>query len=170
MNTVFDARMIVIRELITRTIRYSREDIAAFARMSHDQNPLHLDAQLAQRARFGEIIASGQQTAAAMMGMLATYFSRNDDGVPREMLCLNMNFAFKIPIFAEQDIALRWRVSSIEPNAKLGGLIGLLDGTASVVRGKPAVIARGTILVTRPALPDGAQAAPAHEPAQTALQ
>ena len=85
------------------------------------------------------------------MGILATHFSRHDDGVPREMLCLNMNFAFKAPVFAGQDLQLRWRVTNIEPSAKLGGLIGHLDGVASVVRGKPAVVARGTILVSTPA-------------------
>ena len=67
-------------------------------------------------ARFGEIIASCQQTAAGLMGMLATHFSRHDDGVPREMLCLNMNFAFKAPVFAGQDLQLRWRVTNIEPS------------------------------------------------------
>ena len=148
---VFDARLITVNELISRAIRYSHDDIANFARMSLDQNPLHIDALRAQRARFGEIIASGQQTAAALMGMLATHFSRADDGVPREMLCLNMNFAFKAPVFAEQDLQLRWRVTNIEPSSKLGGLIGHLDGSAAVTRGKPAVVARGTILVSTPA-------------------
>ena len=65
---VFDARLITVNESISRTIRYSHVDIANFARMSLDQNPLHLDALRAQRARFGEIVASGQQTAAGLMG------------------------------------------------------------------------------------------------------
>lgn len=134
-------------ERVTKTLRYSREDIALFARLSGDKNPLHTDAAVAQRARFGEIIASGQHTSAHLMGMLATYFSRNDDGIRREMLCLNMNFAFKHPVFADQDILLQWRVASIEPKEKLQGLLVHLDGTASVGHGKPALIARGTILV-----------------------
>jgi acyl dehydratase len=147
----FDTRLITINELISSSTRYSRDDIANFARMSLDHNPLHLDARQAQRARFGEIIASGQQTAAALMGMLATHFSRDSDGVPREMLCLNMNFAFKAPVFAGQDLQLRWCVTNIQPSTTLGGWIGHLDGSASVVRGKPAVVARGTILVSTPA-------------------
>jgi len=144
----FDPRLIVAGEVVSRTIRYSRDDIANFARLSLDQNPLHFDAQLAQRARFGEIIASGQQTAAVLMGMLATHYSRVDDGLKREMLCLNMNFAFKRPVFAEQDIDLQWRVSNVEWNRVLGGMLGHLDGYASIVPGHPSVIARGTILVS----------------------
>ena len=144
-------RLVQVGEKLTRTVRYTREEIALFARSSFDHNPLHVDALAAQRGRFGEIIASGQQTAAILMGMLATHFSRHDDGVRREMLCLNMNFAFKGPIFAEQTVELIWTVAKIEWNNKLGGWIAHLDGNAGVARAHPAVIARGTILVTEAA-------------------
>ena len=134
-------------ETLARTVRVTRDDIATFARMSHDANPLHHDRQAAQRARFGELIASGQHTASMLMGLLATHFSRRDDGVARDMLCLNMNFAFKGPVFADQDVVLRWKVAAAEWNAKLQGMLAHLDGSASVGQGKPAVVARGTILV-----------------------
>ena len=138
---------VAVGDKLSKVLRYTREDIALFARLSGDENPLHTDTAVAQRARFGEIIASGQQTSAHLMGMLATYFSRSDDGVRREMLCLNMNFAFKSPVFADQDITLQWRVASVEPKDKLQGLQVHLDGTACVAHSKPALIARGTILV-----------------------
>ncbi|HWI11546.1 MAG TPA: MaoC family dehydratase, partial [Burkholderiaceae bacterium] len=124
MDKPLDPRLIAVGEKVTRRMRYSRADIAQFARMSLDENPLHLDSMVAQRARFGEIVASGQQTAAILMGMLATHYSRSDDGVARQMICLNMNFAFKAPVFAEQEIVLQWKVSSVTPNAKLKGLVG----------------------------------------------
>ncbi len=150
MNADLDARATLIRagETFSRTLRSTREDIAAFARLSHDENPLHLDAQAAQRARFGEIIASGQHTAAVLMGLLATHCSRCDDGLARQMLCLNMNFAFKHPVFADQDIVLRWQASSAEWNSRLGGMLAHFDGSAGVAGASPAVVARGTILVT----------------------
>jgi acyl dehydratase len=142
------ATLIAAGERVERFLRYTRDDIAAFAKLSLDANPLHLDAQAAQRARFGEIIASGQQTAACLMGLLATHFSRRDDGIAREVLCLNMNFSFKAPVFADQDLTLAWQVASAEWNGRLGGMLGHLDGHATVAHGRPAVIARGTILVT----------------------
>jgi len=148
MDKALDSRLIAVGEKVTQRMRYSRADIAQFSRLSLDQNPLHLDSMVAQRARFGEIVASGQQTAAILMGMLATHFSRSDDGIGRQMICLNMNFSFKAPVFAEQELVLEWRVSTITPNARLKGVVGLLDGHAAVAGGKPAVIARGTILVS----------------------
>ena len=41
--------------------------------MTDDRNPLHTDTQAAQRPRRGEIIASGQHTAAALIGLLASH-------------------------------------------------------------------------------------------------
>jgi acyl dehydratase len=134
-------------EAFELTVRYSRDDIARFALATHDSNPLHHDVRAAQRARHGEIIASGQQTAANMMGMVATYFSRSDDGIQREMLCLNFNFAFKAPVFADQDLTLHWQVDSVSFNRKLDGWVAELSGTATVGQGLPSVVGRGTILV-----------------------
>jgi len=140
-------RLIAVGQKIEKVVRFSRDDIAQFARLSHDENPLHIDRQAAQRARFGEVIASGQHTSSIMMGMLATHFSRSGDGVQREMLLLNMNFAFKAPIFADQDVRLQWRVSSVEWKSRLNGVLAQLDGMAAVAAGHPAVVGRGSILV-----------------------
>jgi acyl dehydratase len=139
-----------VGERCSRSVRFSRDDIAAFARLSGNDNPLHHDQQAAQRARHGEIIASGEQTTALMIGLVSTHFSRPDGATPRELLCLNFNFAFKAPVFAEQTIDLSWRVASVEPHARLGGLLVQLDGKAAVRGSPPAVVARGTLLV-RPA-------------------
>ena len=146
-----DTPLIRVGESFRSELRFSREQIEQFARLSGDTNPLHFDRLAAERAHFGEIIASGQHTASHMMGLVASYFSRRDDGVPREMLCLNFNFSFKGPGFAEQAISLSWRVSTIESSRRRGGFIGHVDGRASVA-GKVCVVGRGTVLVTRAAV------------------
>jgi acyl dehydratase len=140
-------RLVKAGERVAKTVRFSHEDIVAFARMTFDRNPLHFDKEAARRARFDEIIAAGQHTSALMMGLAATHFSRRDDGVPREMLCLNFNFAFKHPVFAGQDVTLEWNVTSALWNSKLGGVLAHIDGQAAASPSNPAVIGRGTILV-----------------------
>jgi len=145
------ARLVEAGETIERQTRFSRDDIASFSRASMDENPLHLDTAAARRAGFADIIASGQQTAAMMMGLLATHYSRPAaDGSAREMLCLNMNLAFKEPVLAGQDILLRWTVATVEWKEKLQGLLVQLDGSVAVgTLAEPvtALVARGTILV-----------------------
>lgn len=143
-----EATMLIrVGETCERHIRYTREDIATFARLTGDSNPLHHDVQAARRARHGEIIASGQQTTALMIGLAASHFSRSDDGLQRELLCLNFNFAFKAPVFAEQELLLHWHVASVEWSESLSGWVAHVDGRATVGGGQPSVIGRGTLLV-----------------------
>ena len=69
-----------------RVLRYSLAQIIEFARFSGDANALHQDAHGTRAAPFDAIIASEQQSAAMMMGLVASHFSRSDDGVAREAL------------------------------------------------------------------------------------
>lgn len=133
-------------EVFGRVVRYSVQQIIDFARMSFDANPLHRDEEAARKASYAGIIASGQQTAAMLMGMVASYFSREDDGVAREVVCLNFNFAFKAPVYAGEDVIMRWSVVSCDYNARLSGWVGQLSGAAAC-NDIDCVIARATVLV-----------------------
>jgi acyl dehydratase len=144
------ARLVVVGERIELATRYTREEIARFATLTLDHNPVHHDRAAAQRAGLADVIASGQHTSALMSGMAATYFSRSDDGLARSMLCLHFNFAYREPIFAERDVSLRWIVSDTEWNTSLDGVIAQLEGKATIA-GAVAVVARGTVLVRRAA-------------------
>ena len=132
-----------------RTVRFSRAQISEFARLTGDANPVHADEDAARRSHHGRIIASGQQTAAQMIGLAATHCARGDDGSTRDVLCLNFNFAFKSPVFADEDLDLRWTVSAVEWTEHLGGAICHLDGTASA-DGRTCLVGRGTLLVKQP--------------------
>ena len=143
------AALVRVGERIEHRARYGREDIARFASLTLDANPVHHDREAARAAGLPDVIASGQHTSALMSGLAASHFSRRDDGVAREMLCLHFNFAYKAPIFADSEVALEWTVAETEWNASLAGVIAQLEGKA-IVAGAPAVIARGTVLV-RPA-------------------
>ena len=106
------------------------------------------DREAARCAGMPDVIASGQHTSALMSGLAATYFSRSDDGIVRAMLCLNFNFAYREPIFAENEVAMEWVVTDTEWSISLDGVIAQLEGKATVANAL-AVIARGTVLVRR---------------------
>ncbi len=81
MTTSIDTPLIREGEEVRRVVRFTREQIIQFARLTGDSNPLHHDRQAVERARFGEVIASGQQTSSHMMAVVTSHFSRRDDGV-----------------------------------------------------------------------------------------
>jgi acyl dehydratase len=142
------AALVRVGERFEHVARFTREEISRFALLTLDSNPVHHDREAARQAGLSDVIASGQHTSALMSGLAATYFSRADDGVARSMLCLNFNFAYREPIFAESDVTMRWVVSSTEWNASLDGVIAQIEGNATIANAL-AVIARGTVLVRR---------------------
>lgn len=137
-----------VGEHFGRKLSYSVQQIADFARLSLDSNPLH-QAEAAGSSAYAGVIASGQQTVASMMGLMASHFTRHGDGPLREMLCLNVNFAFKAPVRADAEIDMRWVVSAVDYNAQLKGWIAQLNGSAYSA-GTDCVIGRATVLVKRP--------------------
>jgi len=49
----------------------SAEDIVAFTRMTGDRNPLHYDAELAERSVFGRLIVQGGVTSGLLNALVA---------------------------------------------------------------------------------------------------
>jgi NAD(P)-dependent dehydrogenase (short-subunit alcohol dehydrogenase family)/acyl dehydratase len=57
--------------MVERELRFTTEDVAAFAAASGDRNPLHTDAEFAAATAFGSPVAHGALIAIAMLGALA---------------------------------------------------------------------------------------------------
>lgn len=137
---------VVVAESCERTLVFSRAAIAEFAKQTGDANPLHFDPEAAARAHHGRIIASGQQTTSNLIGLAATHFARRCERFAREVLCLNFNFAFKAPVFADDPVALSWVVKAVEWHPRLEGWLAHADGKA-VSHARLCVVGRGTLLV-----------------------
>jgi acyl dehydratase len=137
---------VVVAETCHRTVYFSSQSIAEFARLTGDANPLHHDTEAAHRARHGRIIASGQQTTSQMIGLAATHFSRRCEQMARELLCLNFNFSLKAPVFADEAVELQWKVASAAWHSHLEGWLAQVDGWAHST-GRLCVVARGTLLI-----------------------
>jgi acyl dehydratase len=63
----FSDQRIRVGERLSSQMILSPEEIATFARLSGDLNPLHHDEAYAQQTRFGGVIVSGPQLISLMM-------------------------------------------------------------------------------------------------------
>ena len=76
---------------ITKTIEQS--DIDAFARVTGDHNPVHVDEEFAKTTRFGRRIAHGMLTASLISAVLA-------NKLPGEgSVYLGQRLQFRAPVF-----------------------------------------------------------------------
>lgn len=136
-------RLVQVGERITGQVCLSREEIATFARLCGDLNPLHHDENYARQTRFGGIIACGPQVTSLMMGLTATYFSQG-----KAMLGLEFTFRFRKAVKAGEPIALAWDVVAAEPKASLQGVLVTLEGKATNPQGETVLTGSGKVLVT----------------------
>ncbi len=117
--------------------------VSAFAHGVGDTNPVHHDADLAAKSRFGRLIASGPQTTAHLLALTASHFSKRG-----AMLGLEFWVRFCRPVYADETITLEWLVVSVKPDPRLGGDVVDLRGRIRKENGETAVGAKGRVLLT----------------------
>jgi len=122
---------------ITKTIEQS--DIDAFARVTGDHNPVHVDEDFAKTTRFGRRIAHGMLTASLISAVLA-------NKLPGEgSVYLGQTLQFVAPVFPGDEITARVTVKEIredKPIVKLETVCVNQRGEI-VIRGEATVLSRG---------------------------
>lgn len=130
-------------ERFASEVTLSHEQVSAFAHVAGDTNPLHHDQSYAAESSYGGIIASGPQTSALLMGVVASHFSERSS-----MVGLEFWFRFRRPVLAGQKVCLEWLVISARHSDKLHGEVVDLRGRLKTADGATAVGAKGKILVS----------------------
>jgi acyl dehydratase len=124
-----------------RRVRWTREDIRAFAHDVGDHNPLHHDEEFAAESRFEGIIASGAQPVAILMAMCGSQATAEAPGVG-----LEFNFKLVGPARVDDDILFRWVVTGVEKSERPRGTLVSLEGEARGSDGKAVVTATAKTL------------------------
>jgi 3-hydroxybutyryl-CoA dehydratase len=122
---------------ITKTIEQA--DIDAFARVTGDHNPVHVDEEFAKTTRFGRRIAHGMLTASLISAVLA-------NKLPGEgSVYLGQTLQFIAPVFPGDEITARVTVKEIREDKPIVKLetICVNQRQEIVVRGEATVLKRG---------------------------
>ena len=130
-------------ERFSAQVKLDPNAVSAFAHAVGDDNPVHHDAELAAKSRFGRLIASGPQTTAHLLALTASHFSKRG-----AMLGLEFWVRFRRAIYADETITLEWLVVSIKHNPRLNGEVVDLRGRIRNQNGDTAVGAKGRVLIT----------------------
>ena len=136
--------LVKVGERITDEARFSKEEIAEFARLAGDFNPLHHDEEFAKATSFQGIIACGPQTASRFLGMTATHFSKRGAS-----LGLEFTLRFLGPVRPGERLEMVWDVVDVTDKPKLNGEIVKLEGKVTNPAGKAVLTGTGTVLVAR---------------------
>jgi 3-hydroxybutyryl-CoA dehydratase len=122
---------------ITKTIEQA--DIAAFADVTGDHNPVHVDEEFAKTTRFGRTIAHGMLTASLISAVLA-------NELPGEgSVYLGQTLQFVAPVFPGDQITARVTVKELREGKPIVKLetVCINQRDEVVIRGEATVLSRG---------------------------
>ena len=122
---------------ITKTIEQA--DVDAFAAVSGDHNPIHVDEAFAKTTRFGRRIAHGMLTASLISSVLA-------NKLPGEgSVYLGQTLKFIAPVFPGDEITARVSVKEIREDKP----IVTLETICVNQRGETVIRGEATVLVAK---------------------
>ena len=121
---------------ITKTI--DQADIEAFAAVTGDHNPVHVDEMFAQQTRFGRRIAHGMLTASLISSVLA-------NKLPGEgSVYLGQTLKFVAPVFPGDEVTARVTVKAVRKDKP----IVTLETICVNQRGETVIRGEATVLVS----------------------
>ncbi|MBI3964454.1 MAG: MaoC family dehydratase [Chloroflexi bacterium] len=126
---------------VSRTI--TDAEIALFATLSGDLNPLHLSDTAARASRYGKRIATGQHTIAIMMGAVANHFSGYG-----KFVGLEFSARLHAAVGAGDTLEVDWRVAETIPKPQAAGGLVVLEGTGRSQDGTLLITATGKVLLS----------------------
>jgi 3-hydroxybutyryl-CoA dehydratase len=96
----------------TKTV--TEKDVLAFARVTGDDQPLHLDEAFAAKTRFGHRIAHGMLSAGYISAVLGTKLA--PDNV---VVYLGQQMRFRLPVSIGDTITAEAEVTAIDPEKRI---------------------------------------------------
>ena len=118
------------------TKKITEADIQAFADVTGDHNPIHLDDEFAKSTRFGRRIAHGMLTASLISSVLA-------NKLPGEgSVYLGQSLQFVAPVFPGDEVTARVTIKQIREDKPILKLetICVNQHDETVIRGEATVL------------------------------
>ena len=125
---------------VTKTI--TQKQLSAYAEVSGDRNPLHLDAEFAAATMFGGIIAHGMLTLAFISEMMAVAFDKTwlETG--------GLRVRFKSAAYLGDRVETRGRVAKEEPTPN-GRLLSCNVSAHNQTHGQELISGTATVVLDR---------------------
>ncbi|MHB8377754.1 MAG: MaoC family dehydratase [Dehalococcoidia bacterium] len=100
------------RVSLTKTV--SEQDVVDFARVTGDDQPLHLDPAFGERTRFGKRIAHGMLSAGYISAALGTQLAPG-----WVVVYLSQQLRFRLPVAIGDTVTATAEVTAVDPDKRI---------------------------------------------------
>lgn len=129
-----------------RTHRFQQVAFDRFARLSGDDNPIHVDPDFAAQMRFGKPVAHGMLLYGMICGLLSHYFTG--------AVQISQQMMYPAPTYADEEITIRAEVTAVEVgparvtvSTVIRGEDGRITCDGKTVLTFPSLVSRGRGLI-----------------------
>ena len=127
---------IKVGETYTEKVRYTQANVDAFAQISGDNNPIHINAEYAAKTPFGKPIVHGFFAGAIFSKVFGTTW-------PGEgTIYMFQEMSFRAPVFVENDYTAKFEVIEINEEKHRGVIKCTLEDT----EGNAAIIGEAKLM------------------------
>lgn len=100
----------VVGQKVVLEKTFSLEEVIAYAKITGDDNPLHVDEEYAKSSRFGGNIVHGMFVMGVISKILGTTLPGNGT------IYLGQNVKFKSPVYVDKKVSIEVEITQIEDN------------------------------------------------------
>jgi acyl dehydratase len=134
---------IQIGDRFSREYTFTVERVREFSLAAGDDNPLHLDPEVAAASQYGGLIASGTHTTALMLGLTASHFSKLVSVVGKRF---TVELKRAVPVDAV--VSIEWEIVQLTPRPGRSGRVAHLEGAlVDKATGEICVKAVGEVVI-----------------------
>ncbi|HHT04443.1 MAG TPA: MaoC family dehydratase [Bacteroidales bacterium] len=127
---------IKVGDTYTEKVRYTQANVDAFAEISGDNNPIHINAEYAAKTPFGKPIVHGFFAGAIFSKVFGTTW-------PGEgTIYMFQEMSFRAPVFVENDYTAKFEVIEINDEKHRG----VIKCTLEDAEGKAAIIGEAKLM------------------------
>ncbi len=92
---------------VSETKVFTQADFDEFARLSGDDNPIHVDPEFAARTKFGRTVAHGMLLYGTICGLLSRHFPG--------AVQVEQNLMFPAPTFTGDEMSIVAEITAVHP-------------------------------------------------------
>ena len=100
---------------------FSQDDVQAFANLTDDQNPLHIDNEYAKQAHFGAQVAQGGLIMCAYSKCINKYWPAS-----KHAYFISQSITYYKPVFLNVEYLIKFECTDIDRARNIGTLEGIM--------------------------------------------
>ena len=127
-----------VGDTAARSKTFTNEDVRAFAELTGDHNPVHLDDEYTAGTRFGRRVAHGMLAASLISATLA------NDLPGRGTVYLGQQLQFTAPVFPGDEVTARVTVTKVRDDKP----VVTLDTVCTNQRGETVIKGEAVVMLT----------------------